>query len=93
MKPFKFNLTPLGILQIVTILIVLRCCNGNIFYAEWKIKKLAYLERYWLDLAQVWYIWAFWILNPKPRTKLLSDVILVLRSSLMSLSFGIFEPL
>ena len=59
MKYFKFNLTPMGIiLHMMTILISLRCCHGNLFVMNGslnrKVKKLAYLPGYWLDLAQIW---------------------------------------
>ena len=53
MKLLKFNFIPL-----VTILIVLRCCHGNFVMnvsQNGKVKKLAYLAWYWLDLVQIWY--------------------------------------
>ena len=64
MKFFKFNLTPMGvILHTVTILINFRCCHGNLLLMNVsrnrKVKKLAYLPGYWLDLAQIGCIGVF----------------------------------
>ena len=41
-----------------------------------KVKKLAYLTEYWLDLAQIGCRGYFWILNPKSIKEILYDVIL-----------------
>ena len=41
-----------------------------------KVKKLADLPGYWIDLAQIWCRGYFWILNPKSTIKFLYDVIL-----------------
>ena len=41
-----------------------------------KVKTLAYLPEYWLDLAQIWCRGYFWILNPKSTKLFLYDVIL-----------------
>ena len=65
----------------VAILIDLKGCHGNLFVmtVSWnrKVKKLACLARYWLDLAQIWYRGYFWILNPKSTIKFLYDVTLI----------------
>ena len=46
------------ILHIMTILINVKCCHGKPFVmnVSWdrKVKKLAYLTEYWLDLSQIW---------------------------------------
>ena len=81
MKFIKFNLTPKGvILHVMTIFINLQCCQGNLFVMNVsrnrKMKKLAYLPGYWLDLAQIWCRGYFWIVNPKSTIKFLYDVIL-----------------
>ena len=41
-----------------------------------KVKKLAYLPRYWLDLAQIWCRGVFLDSKSKIKKKILYDVIL-----------------
>ena len=75
MKVFRqFNLTPLGIiLHMVAILIVLRCCQWqpSVVTVYGKVKKLAYLAGYWLDLAKIRYNGLFLDSKSKINNKIL----------------------
>ena len=62
MKFFKFNLTLMRVIfHIMTILISIRCYQPFVTKVsqDRKVKKLAYLPGYWLDLAEIWCRWVF----------------------------------
>ena len=74
MKIFKFNLTPMGvILHMMTILINLRCCHGNLLL--WMCRGIEKWRNLYIsqDIGLILFKFGaegyFWILNPKSTIK------------------------